>query len=132
MDYRRSILYPMQRHGESKKIRSEIKPIHSKKLTRFSGEFFRSIKNHQTIYLSNNINKKLSVFVDSTRIIQTVEDMERKWSAWFSEAKRQVWMDLKEEYEIRPEAKRFAWRRGVLVTFDLEAKVTKPYRRLRF
>ena len=41
-------------------------------------------------------------------------------------------MDLKEDYGIRPEAKRFAWRRGVLVTFDLEAKVTKPHRRLRY
>ena len=52
----------------------------------------------------------LSVFVDSTRIVQTVEDMERKWSSCFAVGKSQVWMDIKEEYGIRPKGKRFAWR----------------------
>ena len=44
----------------------------------------------------------LNSSVDSTRIVQTVEDMERKWSSCFAVGKSQVWMDIKEEYGIRP------------------------------
>jgi len=39
------------------------------------------------------------------RIIQAKRKYEKIWSACFSEAKSQVWLNPKEEYEIRPEGR---------------------------
>ena len=39
------------------------------------------------------------------RIVQTERKDEKTWSACFSKAKGQVWLNFKEEYGIRPEGR---------------------------
>ena len=51
--------------------------------------------------LKNNI--LIGHLVATMRIIQAEPKYEKTWSACFSEAKSQVWLNPKEEYGIRPE-----------------------------
>jgi hypothetical protein len=59
------------------------------------------------------------------RIIQAKRKNEKTWSACFSGAKSQVWLNPKEEYEIRPEGRALDGDKRVFVYFLLSSKSKK-------
>lgn len=59
------------------------------------------------------------------RVLQVERKYEKIWSACFSVAKSQVWLNPKEEYGIRPDGRALVGDKRVFVYFLLSSKSKK-------